>query len=153
MSDEAFLAALAAHFGSRVKGFTGVRDRRALPLALEIAHDTAAERVVVIGNAAQALHPVAGQGFNLGLRDAYELARTIVDTPREALGAKAMLDRYRRRREPDRRAGIAVTHGLVRLFSNDRPWLRVPRGAGMMLLDALPFAKRAFGHAMLFGVR
>jgi 2-octaprenyl-6-methoxyphenol hydroxylase len=153
MSDEAFLAALAAHFGSRVKGFTGVRDRRAFPLALEIAHDTAAERVVVIGNAAQALHPVAGQGFNLGLRDAYELARTIVDTPREALGAKAMLDRYRRRREPDRRAGIAVTHGLVRLFSNDRPWLRVPRGAGMMLLDALPFAKRAFGHAMLFGVR
>ena len=152
MSDEAFLAALAAHFGSRVKGFTGVRERRAFPLALEIARNTAADRVVVIGNAAQALHPVAGQGFNLGLRDAYDLARTIVETPRAAIGSKAMLDRYRRRREPDRRAGIVVTHGLVRLFSNDRPWLSVPRGAGMMLLDMLPIAKRAFGRAMLFGL-
>ncbi|MGE5171026.1 MAG: FAD-dependent monooxygenase [Rudaea sp.] len=152
MSEEAFLAALAARFGTRVKGFTGVHERRTFPLALEVARNTASERVVVIGNAAQALHPVAGQGFNLGLRDAYDLARTIVDTPREALGTKAMLDRYRRSREPDRQAGIVVTHGLVRLFSNDRPWLRVPRGAGMMLLDALPFAKRAFGRAMLFGV-
>jgi 2-octaprenyl-6-methoxyphenol hydroxylase len=152
LSDEAFLAALASQFGSRVKGFTGVRERRVFPLALEIARNTASDRVVAIGNAAQALHPVAGQGFNLGLRDAYDLARTLVDTPREEIGSKAMLDRYRRRREPDRQAGILVTHGLVRLFSNDRPWLRVPRGAGMMLLDALPIAKRAFGRAMLFGL-
>ncbi|HEY7788567.1 MAG TPA: FAD-dependent oxidoreductase [Casimicrobiaceae bacterium] len=153
LSESAFLAALAAHFGSRVRGFTHASERRSFPLALEIARNTTAERVAVIGNAAQALHPIAGQGFNLGLRDAYDLARTIVDVPREALGSKAMLDRYRIGRTLDRRAGIAFTHGLVQLFGNERPWLRVPRGVGMMLLDTVPFAKRAFGRAMLFGMR
>ena len=153
LPEPAFLAALAAHFGSRVRGFTGVGDRRSFPLALEVARNTTAQRVAVVGNAAQALHPIAGQGFNLGVRDAYDLARTIVDAPREAIGSDAMLARYRARRALDRRAGIAFTHGLVQLFGNDRPWLRVPRGAGMMLLDAMPFAKRVFGRAMLFGMR
>jgi 2-octaprenyl-6-methoxyphenol hydroxylase len=153
LPEPAFLAALAAHFGSRVRGFTGAGDRRSFPLALEVARNTTARRIAVIGNAAQALHPIAGQGFNLGVRDAYDLARTIVDTPRQALGSDSMLARYRARRVVDRRAGIAFTHGLVQLFGNDRPWLRVPRGAGMMLLDAVPLAKRAFGRAMLFGMR
>ena len=152
-SEAAFLAALATHFGRRVRGFAAAADRRAFPLVLEMARNTTAQRVVVIGNAAQALHPIAGQGFNLGLRDAYDLARAIVDSPREALGTPQMLERYRRRRSRDRRAGIALTHGLVQLFGNDLPWLRVPRGVGMMLLDAAPFAKRAFGRAMLFGMR
>ena len=151
--DAEFLAALAAHFGRRVRGFTAVAERRAFPLSLEVARNTTAQRVVVIGNAAQALHPIAGQGFNLGLRDAYDLARAIVESPRAALGMPPMLDGYRRRRSRDRRAGIAFTHGLVQLFGNDLPWLRVPRGVGMMLLDAAPFAKRAFGRAMLFGMR
>ncbi len=153
LSESAFLAALAAHFGSRVRGFTHASERRSFPLTLEIARNTTAERIAVIGNAAQALHPIAGQGFNLGLRDAYDLARTIVDVPREALGSPAMLERYRDRRTLDRRAGIAFTHGLVQLFGSDRSWLRVPRGVGIMLLDTVPFAKRAFGRAMLFGMR
>jgi 2-polyprenyl-6-methoxyphenol hydroxylase-like FAD-dependent oxidoreductase len=63
-----------------------------------------------------------------------------------------MLARYGRRRRLDRQAGVAFTHGLVQLFGNDRPWLAVPRGLAMMLLDAAPPAKRAFGRAMLFGV-
>jgi len=153
LAEPAFLAALAAHFGSRVRGFTHATERRAFPLALEVARDITAPRTAVIGNAAQALHPIAAQGFNLGLRDAWELARLIVDAPRDALGSAAMLERYRRLRERDRRAGIAFTHGLVQLFGNDRPWLRVPRGVGMMLLDTVPFAKRAFGRVMLFGMR
>lgn len=153
LSEPEFLAALGGHFGSRVRGFTHAGLRRSFPLKLEVARDTIAERIAVIGNAAQALHPIAGQGFNLGLRDAYELARTIIDSPHGALGSTSMLERYRRRRSRDRRAGILVTHGLVQLFGNDWPWLRVPRGVGMMLLDAAPFAKRAFGRAMLFGVR
>ncbi|HXT04875.1 MAG TPA: FAD-dependent monooxygenase, partial [Casimicrobiaceae bacterium] len=115
--------------------------------------NTTAERIAVIGNAAQALHPIAGQGFNLGLRDAYDLARTIIDSPRDAVGSAPMLERYRQSRSRDRRAGIAITHGLVQLFGNDWPWLRVPRGIGMMLLDTVPLAKRAFGRAMLFGMR
>jgi 2-octaprenyl-6-methoxyphenol hydroxylase len=64
-----------------------------------------------------------------------------------------MLARYRQRRTLDRRAGIAFTHGLVQLFGNDLPWLRVPRGLGMVALDTLPFAKRAFSRAMLYGLR
>lgn len=151
--DVEFVAALARHFGSRVRGFTRAGKRMSFPLSLDVARNTTAERIVVIGNAAQSLHPIAGQGFNLGLRDAHDLARAIIDSPREALGSPAMLERYRRSRARDRRAGIAVTHGLVQLFGNDWPWLRVPRGLGMMLLDTVPPAKRAFGHAMLFGMR
>ncbi|HSQ79840.1 MAG TPA: FAD-dependent oxidoreductase [Casimicrobiaceae bacterium] len=152
LSDAEFLGELAAHFGSRAGGFAGVADRRSFALALEVATATTATRVAVIGNAAQALHPIAGQGFNLGLRDAYELAQTILATPREDLGGAAMLERYRRGRGLDRRAGIAFTHGLVQLFGNDLPWLSAPRGVGLMLLDAMPFAKRAFTRAMLFGI-
>lgn len=153
LSEPAFLAALAAHFGSRVRGFVHAAERRAFPLALEVARDVTAPRIAVIGNAAQALHPIAGQGFNLGLRDAFDLARSIVDSPRSAIGSASMLERYARLRRRDRQAGIAITHGLVQLFGNDRPWLRVPRGLGMMLLDTAPFAKRAFGRAMLYGMR
>jgi 2-octaprenyl-6-methoxyphenol hydroxylase len=153
LSEPAFLAALAGHFGSRVRGFTHASERRSFPLTLEIARNTTAERIAVIGNAVQALHPIAGQGFNLGLRDAWDLARTIIDSPHDALGAAPMLERYRESRSRDRRAGIAITHGLVQLFGNDWPWLRVPRGMGMMLLDTVPLAKRAFGRAMLFGMR
>ena len=153
LREPAFLAALAGHFGSRVRGFTKASERRSFPLTLEVARNTTAERIAVIGNAAQALHPIAGQGFNLGLRDAYDLARTIIDSPRDAVGSAPMLERYRQSRSRDRRAGIAITHGLVQLFGNDWPWLRVPRGIGMMLLDTVPLAKRAFGRAMLFGMR
>ena len=153
LDEAAFVAALAAQFGRRGRGFAGVSERRAFPLALEVARTTTAERVAVVGNAAQALHPIAGQGFNLGLRDAWELARIVLDTPREALGAADMLGCYRRSRRVDRNAGIAFTHGLVQLFGNDRAWMRVPRGVGMMLLDTVPIAKRAFGRAMLFGLR
>jgi 2-octaprenyl-6-methoxyphenol hydroxylase len=153
LDEAAFVADLAAHFGKRGRGFAGVSQRRAFPLALEVARNTTAERVAVVGNAAQALHPIAGQGFNLGLRDAWELGRIVLDTPREALGTQDMLARYRRSRRVDRNAGIAFTHGLVQLFGNDRAWMRVPRGVGMMLLDTVPIAKRAFGRAMLFGLR
>lgn len=152
LADPAFVEALAAHFGNRVRGFTSVGARRSFPLALEVARNTTADRVAVIGNAAQALHPIAGQGFNLGLRDAFELAAIIIDTPRADIGGLRMLARYRTARAGDRRAGIAFTHGLVHLFGNDRAWLRGPRGVGMMLLDALPIAKRTFTRAMLFGL-
>ncbi|HLX29396.1 MAG TPA: FAD-dependent monooxygenase [Casimicrobiaceae bacterium] len=152
LDERAFVAALRAHFGSRMRGFSGARERRAFPLALEVARQVVAPRTAVIGNAAQALHPIAALGFNLGLRDAFELARAIVDAPRDAIGAKAMLARYARLRASDRKMAIAFTDGLVRLFANDVSWLHIPRGVGMMVLDVAPFAKRAFAHAMLFGV-
>jgi tRNA-dihydrouridine synthase B len=111
-----------------------------------------AARAAVIGNAAQQLHPVAGQGFNLGLRDAWELARTILDAPREAIGGGTMLAAYAARRRIDRGAGIAFTHGLVRIFGNDMPLARWSRGFALALLDVVPPAKRAFTRAMLHGM-
>ena len=153
LDDALFLAQLERHFGPRVRGFTRVEARRAFPLALEYATATVGSRCVVLGNAAQTLHPVAGQGFNVGLRDAYELAQAIVDAPRDALGEPRMLARHARGRRTDRWAGIAFTHGLVNLFGNDLALFRWPRGLALTLLDALPPAKRAFTRAMLFGMR
>ena len=153
LPDDAFLAALTQAFGRHAGAFVRAGPRRTFPLGLELARPTVGTRVVVVGNAAQALHPVAGQGFNLGLRDAHELAEAIVDTPREALGGHAMLAAYARRRRPDRAASVALTDGLVRIFGNDAALLRWPRGIALALLDALPPAKRAFTRAMMFGPR
>ena len=139
-------------FGRHAGRFARVSARRTFALGLEIARPTVGTRVVVIGNAAQALHPVAGQGFNLGLRDAHELAQAIVDSPRDALGDRGMLASYERARRTDRMSGIAFTHGLVHLFGTELPFVRWPRGIALALLDALPPAKRAFTRAMLFGV-
>ncbi len=119
LPDARFLAELAAHFGSRVDGFRGVRDRTTFPLALEFARPAATARCVLIGNAAQTLHPVAGQGFNLGVRDAWVLAQTIVEHGRDALGGRAMLADFAARRRTDRAAGIAFTHGLTNVFAPD----------------------------------
>ncbi len=151
--DASFLQQLARHFGARTESFARVTDRRSFPLVLEVARNSTATRTVAVGNAAQTLHPVAGQGMNVGLRDAYELARAVTDVPRETIGDRRMLERYARRRRSDRWAGVAFTHGLVRIFGNDLPYVRWPRGLALTLLDALPPAKRAFTHAMLFGVR
>jgi 2-octaprenyl-6-methoxyphenol hydroxylase len=151
LDDDAFLAQLAQHFGTRVRGFLRVSQRRSFPLALEYARSPTGTRTVAIGNAAQALHPIAGQGFNLGLRDAHTLADIVARTPREALGTPAMLAGYARARTLDRRAGIAFTDALVHLFGG--PALRWPRGIGVALLDAVAPAKRAFTRAMLYGWR
>jgi 2-octaprenyl-6-methoxyphenol hydroxylase len=152
LDDAAFLARLSGHFGARAGRFTRVADRRSFPLVLEYAHDPTGARCVALGNAAQTLHPVAGQGFNVGLRDAYELGRIVLDTPPDAIGGRAMLDRYVRERRADRMAGVAFTHGLIGVFGNDVPLLRWPRGLALTLLDALPPAKRMFTRAMLFGL-
>jgi len=151
-SDDKLLATLAHQFGARVTGFASVADRRAFPLRLEFARSTVATRTVVIGNAAQALHPIAGQGFNLGVRDAYELSRSIIRAPRDALGGATMLAAFAARRRIDRYAGIAFTHGLTKLFATDAAVLSWPRGVALTLLDAMPPMKKAFTRAMLFGM-
>lgn len=151
LPDEAFVARFAEHFGRRRTDFTRVHARKSFPLVLEIARPAYATRVVAIGNASQTLHPIAGQGFNVGLRDAWELKRAIVAAPRDQIGSRAMLEGYAARRRTDRWAGVAFTHGLVRLFGTDLPLVRWPRGIGLALLDALPPLKRTFTRAMLFG--
>src|SRR5688572_288967 len=153
LDERAFLSALSRRFGTRVTGFTRIASRRVFPLALERASPIVSTRAVVIGNAAQQLHPVAGQGFNLGLRDAWALAQSILDAVPDTLGSPAMLARYAERRSADRESGIAFTHGLIHAFGNDHAAIAWPRGLALALLDAVPPVKRAFTRAMLFGIR
>lgn len=147
---EAFLGHLYASFGERLGRFSAVSARLQHRLALRIAQRTTWGRAVLIGNAAQALHPVAGQGFNLGLRDAWELATEI---RRRGPAGNAALERYRAHRRIDRAGGIAFTDTLVRLFSNDLAPLAIARGTGLVLLDCIPPAKDWMMRRMVFGAR
>lgn len=150
--DATFLRELQQHFGERVGEFTHVGKRTTFPLGLKRAPDQAPmPHTVLLGNAAQTMHPVAGQGFNMGLRDAWELAQLILDTKPKDLGEEAMLAAYRSQRRADRDAGIRFTDGLVRLFSNDLPVLSAARAAALTALDCLPFAKKFVAKRMMFG--
>ncbi|MCB1890541.1 MAG: FAD-dependent monooxygenase [Rhodocyclaceae bacterium] len=131
-----------------------VEPRLRFPLALRYRRDPVGERVAWLGNAAQTLHPVAGQGFNLALRDVWALATTLRERATgEDPGSATLLDRYRRARRLDRRATIGATDSLVRLFSNDIGPLNALRGAGLLLLDACPPLRGALARRMMFGAR
>ncbi len=150
--DATFLSELHAHFGDRVGEFLTAGTRSSYPLGLKRAQDLSPmPHTVLLGNAAQTMHPVAGQGFNLGLRDAWDLAQQILDTQAATLGDAAMLAAYRSRRQLDREAGIRFTDTLVRLFSNDLPVIGAARAASLSMLDCLPFAKRFVAKRMMFG--
>ena len=150
--DATFLNELQQHFGERVGEFTAVGKRTCFPLSLKRApQQSPLPHTVLLGNAAQTMHPVAGQGFNMGLRDAWELAQEILDAKPEELGTDAMLANYRSKRLTDREAGIRFTDGLVRLFSNDMPMLIAGRAAALTALDCLPFAKKFVAKRMMFG--
>lgn len=153
LPDAGFLQRLEHAFGSRLGGFTGVGDRAWFPLALKVASRIAVPRVAALGNAAQTLHPVAGQGLNLGLRDAWELAAAIKGCCRDEIGGSALLGSYAARRRLDRGGGVWFTDTLVRLFSNDLAPLRLARGLGLALLGAAPAAKNFVVRRMSFGTR
>ncbi len=152
LDDTAFLVRLHEHFGDRLGKFVEAGKRSGFPIVLKYATPVTACRVALIGNAAQTLHPVAGQGFNLGLRDAWELADEIIASPAET-GNSAMLAQYGRRRRVDSGVGRVFTDSLVRLFSNDDPVLGSMRGMGLSALDCLPQAKRFVARRMMFGAR
>jgi 2-octaprenyl-6-methoxyphenol hydroxylase len=149
-AEHAFLDALQDEFGGRAGRFVQVQGRAIYPLALRVARSAWKQRVLLLGNAAQTLHPVAGQGLNLGLRDAFELARRLKAEP-DALRSRAFAERFRSRRRLDRGSSILLTDGLVRVFSNAFPGLSWLRGCGLTALDCLPPAKRVFMGRMLFG--
>ena len=144
---------LASHLGGARRQFTAVRDRRVFPLYLEIAPAVTATRTIVIGNAAQALHPIAGQGFNVGLRDAYALGQTMRTTPAQAIGERAMLAAYAARRRADRWGSVLFTNALLAIFGPRMRPLAWSRGIALALLDITPPARRVFTRAMLFGLR
>ena len=150
--DARFMRELHQHFGDRVGEFLTVSKRTCFPLGLRRApQQTPMPHTVLLGNAAQTLHPVAGQGFNMGLRDAWELAQEILDAAPASLGTEAMLAAYRSQRRTDREAGIRFTDGLVRLFSNDLPLISAGRAAALTALDCLPFVKKFVAKRMMFG--
>jgi len=148
-----FLEQLQSAFGGRLGAFREARARAQYPLALRAAVRAAPPRVALIGNAAQTLHPVAGQGLNLGLRDAWELATTIRNGGPTAMGSPAQIRAYRAARRLDRAGGIGFTDALVRLFSNDFPPLRLARGLGLAALGAFPPARNFVVRRMTFGTR
>ncbi|KPC54304.1 FAD-dependent monooxygenase [Amantichitinum ursilacus] len=153
MDDAAFMAAVAARFAGRLDGFSAVGPRKSWPLALKTLDRVYAPRTVMIGNAAQTLHPVAGQGLNLGLRDAAVLADVLASTPDPMLGEASMLQRYAALRRKD--AGI-VTHftdTLITLFDRPNPALKHARSLGLLALDQIAPLRRGFARRMVYGVR
>jgi len=153
LPDAEFLARLREAFGGRLGDFRSAGPRATFPLSLRRGAIRPSPRVLAIGNAAQTLHPVAGQGLNLGLRDAWELARMLLDGTKEEIGAPQILARFARGRSLDRNAGIGFTDFLVKLFSNSVPPLALARGAGLVLLDILPPARHFLARRMMFGAR
>ena len=152
MNDAAFLAALQQQFGTRLR-FTATSPRARYPLALRLRKNLCDTREVWIGNAAQTLHPVSGQGFNLGIRDAWELAEVLLAPNTAYPGEMPALDAYSRGRQFDRRGSAAFTDGIVRAFSNDFPPLRVARGLGLLALDLCPAARQFVAGRMIWGAR
>jgi 2-octaprenyl-6-methoxyphenol hydroxylase len=144
LPDAQFLQELQARFGWRAGRFLRAGRRASYPLKLTRAAATVGTRAVLIGNAAQALHPVAGQGFNLGLRDAAMLAELIAaaDDP----GAAALLSQYAAWRARDRDGVIRFTDGLIRLFGDTRAGVGMLRNLGLLLFDLAPPAKSALAR-------
>jgi 2-octaprenyl-6-methoxyphenol hydroxylase len=149
LDDDAFLAEFQRAFGFRLGRFLRVGRRSSYELVLSRAERHVGPRLAVVGAAAQGLHPIAGQGFNLGLRDAMSLAELIADRRLDGAldpGAPALLEDYANWRAADRRRIVAFTDGLVRLFSTPLGALRTLRGLGLLAFDVLPPAKSALAR-------
>lgn len=144
-----FLAALAAAAGGRPGRPIGCSSRSVQPLALRVNPARVGSREVFIGNAAQTLHPVAGQGLNLGLRDAWDLAEALRASTDP--GDAGTLSRYAARRRLDAGPTIRVTDFLARGFLGSNKALHAARGAALMALDIFPPARRFFARRMIYG--
>ena len=152
LSDDDFLATLREHFGRRLD-FVACGARSGFPLALRVRSPIIQQRQVWIGNSAQTLHPVSGQGFNLGLRDAAELAAALLEQRQGDCGDAAALAAYARGRQADRRYSMGFTDSIVRLFSNDLAPLRCARGLGLLALDLAPPLRHFVAKRMIWGAR
>ena len=146
LDDDGFHAELESRFGLKLGEIKAVGLRRAYPLSLRVARAFVGERLALVGDAAHVIHPIAGQGLNLGIRDAAALAECVTDAARLGLdiGAADVLERYQRWRRFDTVAMGIATDGLNRLFSNDSDPIRLVRDLGLGLVERMPFAKRLF---------
>jgi 2-octaprenyl-6-methoxyphenol hydroxylase len=146
LADDAFHAELEQRFKLHLGEIRTVGARRVHPLGFFIARSFIAERIALVGDAAHVIHPIAGQGLNMGLRDSAALAEVLVDAARLGLdpGAADVLERYQRWRRFDTMTMGLATDGLNRLFSNRSAALRVVRDIGLGLVDRVPNLKRLF---------
>lgn len=150
-SESRFLQELQRAFGWRLGRMQHAGARHSYPLRLLTATRHVSHRLALVGNAAQTLHPIAGQGFNLGLRDVMSLAEIVADAALQGLdiGDYRILSRYQQRREPDRQATVGVTDGLIHLFANRYAPLVLGRNLGLMAMDSLPMLRDAFAKRTL----
>ena len=148
LDDDEFLRRLQQRFGYRAGRFLRSSERHAYPLVFDFVRRAAQPRVAFVGNAAHAIHPVGGQGFNLGLRDVAALAEVIAAAHADGvdIGTMTALQPYVAWRRPDYLRVAAFTDGLVRLFSNRLPPLRLLRNLGLLGMDILPAAKHLFAR-------
>jgi 2-octaprenyl-6-methoxyphenol hydroxylase len=159
LSDVDFLKSLQAEFGSRIGQFLKIQDRRLFELGLNYRKEITQGHEVWIGNAAQTLHPVAGQGLNLGLRDAYLLAEKLsilFSKPEEqktAATVEITLQEYALSRKADRTATIGLTDFMARVFTSNLLPLVIGRGLALSVLQWLPPVKTALARQMMFGRR
>ncbi|MEE8444241.1 MAG: UbiH/UbiF/VisC/COQ6 family ubiquinone biosynthesis hydroxylase, partial [Alphaproteobacteria bacterium] len=151
LDDPAFLAELTRRFGDWLGALKLIGPRFSYPLSLQLAERYVDRRLALIGDAAHAIHPIAGQGLNLGLRDVAALAEAVIDARRLGLdiGAVDVLERYQRWRRFDTMLLATGMDALNRLFSNDIPPVRLARDLGLAAVNQLPPLKRFFmRHAM-----
>ncbi len=146
LDDAAYLDVLRPRFGDFLGEIGLAGDRFSYPLGLSFAHRFVADRTALLGDAAHAVHPIAGQGLNAGLKDVAALAEVIVDAQRrgEDFGQSDVLERYERWRRFDAASLAMATDGFNRLFSNDNSFLRAVRDIGMGLTNAMPSLRRGF---------
>ncbi len=146
LDDAAYLEVLRPRFGDFLGEITLAGARFTYPLSLSLAQSFVAPRLALVGDAAHGVHPIAGQGLNLGLRDVAALAEVLVDATRrgEDIGAEDVLERYQRWRRFDSTTLALGMDSVNRLFSNDNPALRLARDLGMGAVNALPGLRRRF---------
>ena len=145
LSEEAFLQRLQSRFGQWLGELSLVGAYQVFPLSLLRVSKTISDRVVLIGNAAHQLHPVAGQGFNLGLRDAVLLADTLMSTD-EDVGVEEVLKAYENQRKIDQALVTGFTDSVIKLFSTNNAILSLLRNSGLMMLDKVPMLKNQFAR-------
>ncbi|CND61935.1 2-octaprenyl-6-methoxyphenyl hydroxylase [Yersinia alsatica] len=151
-NDARFIAELQRAFGWRLGKILHAGKRHSYPLQLLTASRHVSHRLALVGNAAQTLHPIAGQGFNLGLRDVMSLAETIAQAGKDP-GDYEVLSQYQQRRQQDQQATIGVTDGLIHLFANRYGPLVVGRNLALMSMECIPTIRDAFARRTLGWVK
>ena len=150
-SQKKFLQSLQEKFGFRAGQFVKVERRQSVPIKMKYATNITGERLILLGNAAQFMHPVAAQGLNLGLRDVADLSKLIRQYPGTNIGNNNFLYRYRKLRRHDRLFGVLFTNFIVKLFSNKIAPIVISRSIGLLMLSLMPRLRKLLLKQMIFG--